>query len=130
MPAVPTTMNNSLIVDFLCDCMAATIRRPPRYSPITDLLLFEVLFGIRAVPILENIHEPRNGFVPSPVALKFTIELSFADELSACLFHTTQRGLMRRYRGSADSVRDNIHLIAFLQGVQRREGTLLSRARS
>src|SRR6516164_522170 len=83
--------------------------------------LLGVPFGIGPVPVLENIHEAGNGLRTIPVALKLTIELRFADQLATGLLDATQRGLMRRDRGSADRVGDRIDFIPFLQSVQRRE---------
>ena len=60
----------------------------------------EILLWIGPVPVLEDVHEARNGFLAIPVALKLAIELRLGDELAAGLLDAAERGLVRGDRGA------------------------------
>src|SRR3546814_10887756 len=89
-----------------------------------SLGLFGGLLGIRAVGVLEHMHEARNRIPAAPVTLQLAIELGLADELTTRLLDPAQCGLVRGARGAADRIRNDIDLVTFLQCVERRESQI------
>src|SRR3546814_18664194 len=109
-----------------CGILRSQNRRSPPPSAArtagsrASLGLFGGLLGIRAVGVLEHMHEARNRIPAAPVTLQLAIELGLADELTTRLLDPAQCGLVRGARGAADRIRNDIALVTSLQCVNRR----------
>lgn len=50
------------------------------------ILAFEIFLWIKAVPVLEYVHETRNGLLASPVSLQLAPELCLGNQFATRLF--------------------------------------------
>lgn len=83
---------------------------------------FVRLLGIEAAEAFEDAHETRYGRFTCPVPLKLAVHLNPADKFRACLLYAAERGTVRAERRPAHRIDRHVDLIAFLEGIERREG--------